>query len=405
MEKIKISNLTKSYNDNIVLNNISLSINENEKIGIIGKNGSGKSTLIKIICGEIDDYTGSVKVGSGSTLYLKQITEYKTEDFISMCSSKEDISSFLKLNSEFKIDKDINFTKERLESLSGGEKTKIALSYILSKNPSLLILDEPTNHVDIEGSDYLINLINKYTGTLIVVSHDRYFLNKTVNKLIEIDKGKVTVYNGDYDYYKSEKEKNLELQMERYNEEQKLDKKINNEIRKLNVWSNKGEREAGRQGGMRSDSKIKGVKTNAQRKAAKLSSSAENKKKRLEKLREDFIDKPIIDKKIKYFFKGYNLKANSLIKVDSLSKKYDDKLIFKSSSFDINSNDKIGLIGPNGCGKTTLIKILTDNIKPTAGTIWKTPSLKMAYMSQDVFDIKEDITINEFASRFDSSKR
>ncbi len=405
MQIIKITDLTKSYDDNLVLDNISININEGEKIGIIGKNGSGKSTLIKIICGEIEDYSGKVEISNKNIGYLKQITEYTTEDFLMMCTSKEAISSFLKLNSEFNIDKSINFTKERLESLSGGEKTKIALSYILSKKPEILILDEPTNHVDIKSIDYLIEIINNFKGTLILISHDRYFLNNTVNKIIEINRGKVEIYNGNYDYYEQEKVKKLEQQKERYNLEQKLDKKIKNEIRKLNEWSNKGEREAGRQGGMRSDSKIKGVKTNAQRKAAKLSSSAENKRKRLEKLREDFIDKPIEDKKIKYFFKGTNLKANSLVRLTDISKKFDNKLIFENVNLEINSNDKIGLIGPNGCGKSTLIKIINGELEPTTGTIWKTSSLKMAYMSQDVFDIDGHLTINEFANRFDSYKK
>ena len=405
MRIIEITNLSKSFNDNLVLDNISLSINSSDKIGIIGKNGCGKSTLIKIICGDIDDYEGSVIVSDDRIGYLKQITEYTNEDFLNMCTSKEGLSMFLKLNSEFGITKDIDYSTERLKNLSGGEKTKIALSYILSKDPSILIMDEPTNHVDIKSIDYLINIIKNYSGTLIVVSHDRYFLNQTVNKIIEIDRGKINIYNGNYDYYVIEKEKELAKMKSRYENEQKLDKKIKNEIRKLNEWSNKGEREAGKQGGMRSDSKIKGVKTNAQRKAAKLSSSAENKKKRLEKLREDFIDKPYESKDIKYFFNGEDLRANALIKLTDVSKEYDGKLVFENANFEIKSNDKIGLIGPNGCGKSTLIKIINGEIESTTGSIWKTPSLKMAYMSQDVFDIDDSLTINEFASRFDVNKK
>ena len=405
MRIIEITNLSKSFNDNLVLDNISLSINSSDKIGIIGKNGCGKSTLIKIICGDIDDYEGSVIVSDDRIGYLKQITEYTNEDFLNMCTSKEGLSKFLKLNSEFGITKDIDYSAERLKNLSGGEKTKIALSYILSKDPSILIMDEPTNHVDIKSIDYLINIIKNYSGTLIVVSHDRYFLNQTVNKIIEIDRGKINIYNGNYDYYALEKEKELAKMKSRYENEQKLDKKIKNEIRKLNEWSNKGEREAGRQGGMRSDSKIKGVKTNAQRKAAKLSSSAENKKKRLEKLREDFIDKPYESKDIKYFFNGEDLRVNALVKLTDVSKEYDGKLIFENVNFEIKSNDKIGLIGPNGCGKSTLIKIINGEIESSTGSIWKTPSLKMAYMSQDVFDIDDSLTINEFASRFDANKK
>ena len=137
MRIIEITNLSKSFNDNLVLDNISLSINSSDKIGIIGKNGCGKSTLIKIICGDIDDYEGSVIVSDDRIGYLKQITEYTNEDFLNMCTSKEGLSMFLKLNSEFGITKDIDYSTERLKNLSGGEKTKIALSYILSKDPSI----------------------------------------------------------------------------------------------------------------------------------------------------------------------------------------------------------------------------------------------------------------------------
>ena len=226
MQVVKITNLSKSFNDNLVLDNISLSINSFDKIGIIGKNGCGKSTLIKIVCGDIDDYEGSVIVSDDRIGYLKQITEYTNEDFLNMCTSKEGLSKFLKLNSEFGITKDIDYSTERLKNLSGGEKTKIALSYILSKDPSILIMDEPTNHVDIKSIDYLINIIKNYSGTLIVVSHDRYFLNQTVNKIIEIDRGKINIYNGNYDYYVIEKEKELAKMKSRYENEQKLDKKI-----------------------------------------------------------------------------------------------------------------------------------------------------------------------------------
>jgi len=406
MSLIKLTNVSKSYGDNEVLRKIGLDINEGEKIGIVGVNGSGKSTLIKLIMGIENTDSGKIEISPKSTIgYLRQATEYSVEDFIEMVSEKDNISNFLKLFSELKISRDIDFSKERLQNLSGGEKTKIALSQILASSPSVLLLDEPTNHVDIESIEWLIDTIHKYKGTALIVSHDRYFLNQTVNKIIEIEDGKLSVYYGNYDDYRKKKEQEEELLREKYEQSQKQKKKLEKEISQLKQWSEKGERDAGRQGGSRSDAKVKGVKTNAQRKAAKVGRNAESKKTRLEQMQKDSIDKPKDRKDIKFDFTGDKSGAKTLIRIDDLSKVFGNHEIFLDVSLVVNSGEKIGLIGPNGSGKSTFIKIIIDEDEATSGEIWKTPSLKMAYMSQDVFDLDDEKTIYEMGNQYSNEKK
>lgn len=185
----------------------------------------------------------------------------------------------------------------------------------------------------------------------------------------------------------------------------KNDKKIQKEIRMLNFWSEKGEREAGKQGGNPSDARVKGVKDYHQRKAAKLARSAKNKKTRLEQKRLNYLEKPIKDKEIKFTFKGYNNNNHLIIKTNDLAKSFGDNLIFSDVNINVNGGEKIGLIGANGSGKTTFIKILLNKESPNKGSIWKSPSLKIAYMSQDVFDLNNEKSILELAYYYDNNTK
>lgn len=405
MSVIKVNNVSKSYGNNEVLKQVGLDINAGEKIGIVGVNGSGKSTLIKIIMGVEQPDSGKVEVSNYNIGYLRQATEYSLKDFIDMSTDKTNISDFLKLAGELNINSEIDFDDKRLQNLSGGEKTKMALSSILASHPSILLLDEPTNHVDIESIEWLIDRINNYQGTVLVVSHDRYFLNQTVQKIVEIEDGKLKIYYGNYDDYQRQKTEELEALKAKYETQQKQDKKIQREINQLKQWSEKGEREAGKQGGSRSDAKVKGVKTNAQRKAAKVGRNAESKKTRLEQMRKDYIEKPKEEQEIKFDFNGHNSGANSLIRITDLSKSFGKHLIFKDVNLIISNDEKIGLIGPNGSGKSTFIKILMGQEKQDKGEVWTTPSLKVAYMSQDVFDLSENKTIFEMANEYDNETK
>lgn len=406
MSVIKVKNISKSFGSNLLFKDVSFEINEYDKVGLVGENGSGKSTLLKLLSGEIEVDSGTIVIGKGMSIgYLKQATDYSLSDLINISSDKHTISEFLKTIKSLNITDDIEFTKERLDSLSGGEKTKIALSLILSKKPNILLLDEPTNHVDIDSINWLIDTLNEYNGTILIASHDRYFLNKTVGRIIEVSNNLVNVYQGNYDKYKMIKEKDMETLKEKYLEQEKLDKKITHEINKLKDWSLKGERKSGRQGGSMSDAKVKGVKTNAQRKAQKLSKAASNKMSRLEQLRQDKIEKPKEELVVKFNFNGNKSGTKTLIRIENVCKTFNNRTIFSNVNLTVLSNDKIGLVGSNGCGKTTLLKIIMDKLNSDSGNIWKTPSVKIAYMSQDVFDLENDKTIFEMGNQYDSVKK
>ena len=405
MAIIKLKDISKSYQEKIILKDVNVDINSFDHIGIVGNNGSGKTTLLKVIMGLEEPSYGKVELATNNIGYLKQATEYNYKDFQNIFMDKNRASDFLKIFRELNLDTNIDFQKERMQNLSGGEKTKLVISYILSLNQELLILDEPTNHVDIDSVEWLIKTLNNYNGTLLVVSHDRYFLNETVDKILEVDNGSVNSYSGNYDEYYQQKEQENKALQAKYEYQQKQDKKMQKEISQLKNWSEKGEREASSQGGSRSDAKVKGVKTNAQRKASKAAKMANNKRHRLEQARENYLAKPKEELEVKYAFQGFNNGNKCLIRLTDVFKQFNNKVLFKDVSFFLNSNEKIGLIGPNGCGKTTLIEIILGKQKADDGAIWQTPALKMAYMSQDVFDLNNEKTIMELANTYGNNQK
>ena len=204
---MKCKDISKEYGDKVILKNINLDLKLGEKVGIVGENGADKTTLVNIITGnsvatsgEVIWYKEGIKVG-----YMKQATD----------------------NTNLQ------------SSLSGGERTKALLKSILYGDFNLLVLDEPTNHLDYEGVSWLIKKVNEFKGTIIIISHDRYFLDKTVNKVIEIEDKEVKIYNGNYTAYRDKKKKNFQAQMHAYIEQEKVKEKINNQIAELKKWSNK----------------------------------------------------------------------------------------------------------------------------------------------------------------------
>ncbi|WP_353892582.1 ABC-F type ribosomal protection protein [Proteinivorax hydrogeniformans] len=394
---ISLSNVGVEFGDKTVLKNVTFDVFENDKIGIVGKNGAGKTTLIKAILAAISPTSGSINVMADKLIigYLKQITDYNNINTDTEII-QESISNFYQTTSEIKVGEKVNVD---FEQLSGGEKTKIALAKVLCKNPNLLILDEPTNHLDFDGINWLIDTLKAYNGTLLVISHDRFFLDKVTNKTIEVDRGEVKVFQGNYSAYKDQKQHQTLENWNCYSKQEKKKKEINMEINRLKNWSNTSWRKAGKQSDMR------GTKAHYRKSAKKIDDRVKSKIKKLEKIDLEGVEKPWEEGQIKFDFAADFKKNKRILEVSNLSKGYSGADLFKNNSFYLNRGEKVALIGPNGCGKTTLLKLINQTEQPDIGTIWISPSATFSYLSQDVTDLEENITPLEYLNAKSGRRR
>lgn len=376
MIEIELNNIKKNYGLKNVLDGVDFEVKTGEKIALIGENGSGKSTILKIISGEENIDSGKINIRKNSEIgYLKQIyskekENVKVEEYLKRSFKKyfdiekrlkqiensmldqsqnmeELIKKYGKLQEEYivlggyeleekfkKICSGFKFSKEFLSkeynSLSGGEKTIVNLATILLKNPSILLLDEPTNHLDIETLEWLENFLNSYKGTVILISHDRYFLDKVVNKIILLEKGKTLVYFGNYSYFVEEDERRTLAEFEKYKTQQKQIEKMKESIKKLRSF---GELE-------QNESFFKRAKCI---------------EKRLEKL--EILDKVTVEKKkLPINIKMTSRSGKDVLNIKNLSKKYGEKVIFDNFNMEIYLGEKVRLVGKNGSRKINFNK-------------------------------------------------
>lgn len=353
-------NISKEYGENVILDNINIKIKLGEKLGIVGCNGMGKTTLANIICGKIQSTSGeivwykdNVKIG-----YMKQATDYE----------------------------------EMEGTLSGGEKTKKLLNQVLHKNYNLLVLDEPTNHLDYLGVAYLIKEIKKFKGTVIIISHDRYFLDECVTNIFEIENEKIKEYKGNYSDYRKKKQEDYENSVHLYMEQEKVKNKINMQIAELKGWSDKAHRNS-RKKAIETGNK-KGGKEYNRAKAKKMDNQIKSRIKRLEKMQVEGLEKPKEENKVLFEIKDSKKIGAVVVQAKDISKRFDKKILFDKSSFYIKHGEKIGLYGPNGCGKTTFIKALLGE-HHVDGELFISPSRKIGYISQDVIGLNEELSIIE----------
>lgn len=371
MIEIELNNIKKNYGLKNVLDGVNFEVKTGEKIALIGENGSGKSTILKIISGEENIDSGKINIRKNSEIgYLKQIYSKEKENVIveeylkrsfkkyfdiekrlkqledlmlnQSQNMEELIKKYGKLQEEYivlggyeleekfkKICSGFKFSKEFLNkeynSLSGGEKTIVNLATILLKNPSILLLDEPTNHLDIETLEWLENFLNSYKGTVILISHDRYFLDKVVNKIILLEKGKTLVYFGNYSYFVKEDERRTLAEFEKYKTQQKQIEKMKESIKKLRSF---GELE-------QNESFFKRAKCI---------------EKRLEKL--EILDKVTVEKKkLPININMTSRSGKDVLSIKNLSKKYGEKVIFNNFNMEIYFGEKVRLVGKNGSRK------------------------------------------------------
>lgn len=407
MIEISLNKINKSYGFNNVLNNLSFDVKTNERVALIGSNGCGKTTTLKIIMG-IESYdSGNIsirkesKIGyltqmppkeddnvSAKSVYLRGVQELidlenKINDFVeNMSSNEKDIKLLDKLQEEFRISGGYSL-KEKIEKirngfkitnelldreynkLSGGEKTLINLASIILSNPDILLLDEPTNHLDIDTLEWFEEYLSSYNRTVVIISHDRYFLDRTVNKIIEIENGNANIYHGNYSYYLKESEKRLMVEFQNYKNQQKEIKALKEAIERYKVW------------GAKSDNpmffrRAKAIET------------------RLEKM--EVIEKPKTKSELRINLNVEDRTSNRVMVISNLDLKIGNKELLRNSHMEVYYKERVCLMGKNGAGKTTLIKNILNN---THDNIKLGTNIKIGYIPQEIRFDNEDLTIYE----------
>lgn len=417
MVELFFNSIRKFLGVNKIFEDVNFQIYSGERVGIVGVNGCGKSTILKLIAGIIEmtrDDSGNIFITRGAkSAYLDQLPDYdekikardvlheafedlyikekelkKVEKAMNTLSGdglERALKDYSRLRIEYeaeggyqqeeklsKICEGLNLTEDFLDRkfnvLSGGEKTTVILGKILLQNPDILLLDEPTNHLDMRSVEWLESYLKTYKGIVIVVSHDRYFLDNVVTKIIEIEDGFSETYKGNYSSYVKEKEANLLIEFENYKEQQKKITAMEKTIKDLRDWA------------ARSDN------VKFYRRAASMQKSLD----RMEK-----IEKPKEKKAIKLSFNEAERSGNEVFVVRELNKSFNDKLIFKGANLNVRYGTRTALIGDNGSGKTTLIKLLLGDDTAESGVLKVGESVKLAYLPQNIEFNDENATVLE----------
>ncbi len=417
MIEISLNKIVKSYGFNKILDEFSLDIKTGEIITLVGENGCGKSTILNIISGNENLDKGNISIRKGSTIgYLKQIPDVRSDNDTVKDVLYESVSNILEMGNKLKeyeikmqkanddklneliikysnlqekfiniggydIDTQINriiegfrlndLVDKKYNSLSGGEKRIVLLAAMMIKKPSILLLDEPTNHLDIKTLEWFEEFIKKYKGTILIVSHDRYFINKVSSKIVLIERGKEIIFNGNYDYYIEENELRIDREFKEYKDQSKIILAMKKKIKQLEEFG-----KLAYPGG------------------EPFFRRAENIRKRLERL--DKVEKPIVKKEIPINFDINERSGKDVIVIDNYDLTINDRLLIKDINIKINYNNKICIMGSNGCGKSTLIKrILENNDK----NIKVGSSVSIGYIPQEI-EFNEDKTILEYARKY-----
>lgn len=347
-------NIQKSYGEKILLNNVSLNIEEKQKIGIIGVNGCGKSTFLKILAGKLETDRGNVNlIGKTKISYLSQDFELNEENTIIdeiLMNVNDDESEIKEHEAKSVLTKLELFDSTRIiKTLSGGEKRKVALACALVKTCDILMLDEPTNYLDSDMIEWLEKYLIKFPKSLVMITHDRYFLERVVNKIVEVDKGNIYEYVANYSKY-------LELKAEREESLLSQEKKIQTFLRKEYEWIKRGAR-----------------------------ARATKEKKRVEKYEELTSREKVVEKNLVLESEKTRL-GKKTIELINVSKSY-DKPLFKGFNINVDKDARIGFIGKNGSGKTSLLKIMAKMVEPSSGEVIIGETVNIGYFSQENEDL------------------
>ncbi len=415
-----MKDIEKYYGANKVLHNITLEINEGEKVAIVGRNGCGKTTLFRLVAGTEKYEKGMLALRKGIRIgYLEQIPEgfegfsvYQVllDGVQQVMSLRAALAEMEKAMSEEKDEALLNGLVERygrlaeqyeamegysvesrvdmitaglkipramyeldFEKLSGGEKTRVLFARILISQPELLLLDEPTNHLDTGSIEWLEGFIKDCGGTVLIISHDRYFLDRAVGRIIEVEDGECQSYEGNYSYYVREKERRLLVEFDNYQDQQKKIKKMEEAVKRLRDWGNRGDNEK------------------FFRKAACIQKAID----RLEKL-----ERPILERKgVNISFETEGRSGKDAIVCQSLGKSYGTRQLFRNVDMLVRYGERIGILGANGTGKSTLIKLMLGLEEASEGSVKLGSNVRLGYMEQNIeFEDESRTVLEEFRS-------
>ena len=400
MIEVNVNQVVKSFEiGNNILDGLSFSVNTGERVGILGPNGCGKTTLFKILIGELDYDEGTVSIAPGRRMGLiSQIPVYPadwtTEDVLrdahrrltKIARRLEEIALLLeqdpsdallqeydKLSDDFRrlggyemeadrnrvangLDIPAAMRQQPFDSLSGGEKTRVNLARLILEDTDILLLDEPTNHLDLRATEWLEEYLLHFKGTVLTISHDRYFLDRVAQRCIEIREGKAELYSGNYSFYLTERQRRFEEKLKQYEKDQAKIEQLTKAAEQMHLWAFMG--------------------------MDKLHKRAFSMEKRIEKLSHS--EKPKEQRKMTVKFKEREFSGDEVLVMEELSKGYGDRPLFEELSLSLIGGERVALIGDNGAGKSTLIRLIMNEERPDKGFLYLGPTVRAAYLPQIV---------------------
>ncbi|KEK22374.1 ABC transporter ATP-binding protein [Bacillus gaemokensis] len=402
-----VNNVTKSFGGNIIFENISIEIKNGERIGLVGRNGSGKTTIFQLLTGIESIDRGAIHMKKGTRIgHVAQIPKFDDETNVygvlssAFIKEKELEKQMRNLEQSMAEEKDPTGLERLMEKygavqeqfaflggyeieanimkvanglqvtelfsrifteLSGGEQTKVSLAYMLLQRPDLLLLDEPTNHLDLFAVEWLEQFLKEYAGTVVVISHDRYFLDEVVTKIFDLEDGELHIYHTNYSQFVKEKEERLLQEFQSYQEQQKKIKKMKEAIKRLREWANQA------------NPPNEGLHKRAR--------NMERALERMEKLK-----KPMLERKqMGLQFEGQERSGKDVVVMKEVGKTFANRSLFQGANLHVRFQERTAIVGRNGTGKTTLLKLLLQEMKPDAGEIRIGSSVKIGYLSQHAY--------------------
>ncbi|MGR3762868.1 ribosomal protection-like ABC-F family protein [Rossellomorea sp. NS-SX7] len=370
-ELLKLLSMGYEIVDQKLFEGVNGSVQEGDVIGVIGRNGTGKSTLLNLIHGDIKPTEGQVGwLQSGLTINM-------------VVQEMEEYSSGVVTPAEVKLLEKWQVPPHDFSQLSGGEKLKARLAKGFAWNADLLLLDEPTNHLDQESLELLTKQIKEYRGTIILVSHDRYFLDEAVSKIWSLEHGRMIEHKGNYSSYMEAREQKRLTQQREYEKQQKMVKRIEDQMRELTSWSQKAHAQSTKQEGYKEYYRVQAKRTDSQVKSKQKRLERELEKAKVERVEEDH--------QVRFSINSVHKMGKRFLEVKDLSKSFDGRALFSDANFTIGHGDKVSIAGPNGSGKTTLLKVIMGQ-EVADGDVWMSPSAEIGYLTQEVFDLPLDET-------------